>query len=515
MKKQSILTGAIILAVSNTVSKILGAVLKIPLTYIIGEEGMAIYNSAFNIYIMFLSFVVSGLPFAVSKLVSEYSSVKKYSMLRHTVKTVNIILIILGAVGSAALYFGAEFFALAMKEEKAVTAIRMIAPSILFVAMGATIRSYYQGISNMIPTAISQIIESVTKLVAGYILAKKFISVSVAAASGGAVLGVTLGEAVATAVFLLIYVLSKKEKYICSAEERSEVYRAVSEIAVPLLFSAVISSMLSVVDTTVMRSGLIKSGLDTESARKIYGAYTGYAMTVFHLPVGILGTLGVSLLPVISGAFATNDRHKAQTAFSMAVKLTMTVSLPCSVILFCMGDSVLNILFKNTGSANMLMAASPLLTVICMGNILTSVVQAAGKIMPVFVYSTAGTVLKIAMSVFLMPKYGIYGAIMSSAVTAVFILMMSMIISKKTGLKFEIWDTIIKPIFSASVMLVMIWLVRMPILNIVNGELLRVCIISFISCTAYMMMLIITGVFGDKNQNRLLKKTRICGILSI
>ena len=119
MKKQSFLTGAVILMIANAISKILGAVFKIPLTYILNEDGMAVFNIAFEVYIMFLSFIISGLPFAISKMVAESNSRGEYSKTHRIVKISTILLVCIGIVGSVALYFGSPFFALAMKEEKA------------------------------------------------------------------------------------------------------------------------------------------------------------------------------------------------------------------------------------------------------------------------------------------------------------------------------------------------------------------------------------------------------------
>ena len=123
MKKQSFLTGAVILMIANAISKILGAVFKIPLTYILNEDGMAVFNIAFEVYIMFLSFIISGLPFAISKMVAESNSRGEYSKTHRIVKISTILLVCIGIVGSVALYFGSPFFALAMKEEKAIYAI--------------------------------------------------------------------------------------------------------------------------------------------------------------------------------------------------------------------------------------------------------------------------------------------------------------------------------------------------------------------------------------------------------
>ncbi|MCH5213039.1 MAG: oligosaccharide flippase family protein, partial [Oscillospiraceae bacterium] len=113
--KKSIMTGAVILMTANIISKILGAVLKIPLTYIIHEEGMAVYNTAFSVYVMFLSFVISGMPFAVQKLTAEAHAKNDPGRAREIVRLATIALAVVGACGTAVMWFGADFFALAMK----------------------------------------------------------------------------------------------------------------------------------------------------------------------------------------------------------------------------------------------------------------------------------------------------------------------------------------------------------------------------------------------------------------
>ena len=182
MKKNSFITGAAILMIANAISKILGAFFKIPLTYILREEGMAIYNTAFSVYVMFLAFVVSGIPVALSKSVAQSPPYRAVAVTDAAHK----FLALFGVIASLALYFGAQFFAYAMKEPMAVTAIKAIAPSVFFVALGTASKNFFHGSSNMIPPAISQVIEAVAKLVIGYGLAVMFIKDGISGAAAGA-----------------------------------------------------------------------------------------------------------------------------------------------------------------------------------------------------------------------------------------------------------------------------------------------------------------------------------------
>lgn len=492
MKKQSFVLGAIILMIANAVSKILGAVFKIPLTYILQEEGMAIYNSAFQIYALFLSFVISGIPFTITKLVSEYSATGQGGKVKNVVKISTLMLCLLGVFGSVVLYAGADFFALAMKEDRATFAIRMLSPSVFFVAIACIYKSYFQGKGNMIPTAISQVVESAIKLAAGYISAVVFIKAGVKIASGGAALGVSVGEAIATLMLFLFYKLSKKEGI--KPEAGKEVFDRILSIAFPLLIASVISSMLSVVDTSLLRRRLIDYGHSIEEARFIYGAYTGYALTVFHLPVGIMATFGVSILPVIAGALASGNVIRARNTTAFAIKLNVILSLPCSVAIYFLGEDLLMALFKNASSAQMLSMTAPCVVFLCVSQICAAILNSAGKIMLSFSLGAITSLLKTVMAYFLVGRMSIYGNIISANI-AFFVYMVASLfaIKKIIGLKFNFMEIIIKPIASALVMIWVLVAAKEPLCVLFENIYLRVFAIALISGGTYILSLMLIG----------------------
>lgn len=509
MKKQSFLTGAVILMIANAISKILGAVFKIPLTYILNEEGMAVFNIAFEVYIMFLSFIISGLPFAISKLVAEANSRGETSREHKIVRVSTLLLICIGIAGSAALYFGARFFALAMKEEKAVYAIQMISPAIFFVALGTAYKSYYQGVSNMIPTAVSQVIEAVIKLAAGYYLAVWFINFGVEKTAGGAIMGVTAGEIIATAILILLYIPDRRKVYIKS--EKREAKKILSElmsIALPLLCASVVSNAINVADTTLIRTRLIDGGFSNDEARFLYGAYTGYALTVFHLPVGILATLGVSILPVIAGAIAVNNMNKARVATDICIRLTIMLSLPCGVIMYTMSSQILQLLFHNTASAMMLSIAAPCVVMMCATQITSSILQSAGKIMLPFFNALIGSAIKLSLSFYLVaiPEINIYGAPISAAAAYIVVMILNLIaIRRHLCLKQNIMAIMIKPTAAAAVMLAVIKLLEKCFMSHLGNGAVYLIAMCIVSCICYGAVLFLTNAVSVKEVKKILK----------
>lgn len=400
---------------ANIISKVLGAVLKIPLTYIIHEEGMAVYNTAFNVYVMFLAFVVSGMPFAVQKLTAAAHAKGNAPQARSIVYAATLILAAAGLLGSLGLWIGADFFALAMKEERAGAALRAIAPSVLFVALGAAVKSGFQGRSDMVPTAISQVIEALIKLFAGYFLAAWLLRLGTEFAAAGAAAGVTVGEAAATLILALWYMWSFRDIKKSSGELRG-IMGELASVALPLLFMSIFTSAVSVCDTSVLRASLIRSGLAPEEARFVYGAYTGYAMTVLNLPAGFLATLGVSIIPIISGAAAVGDMRRIRSVAWRGTALCAAAGVAAAVCLYFFGELMLGILFRNTYSAPMLRFAAPSVAFICVMQITGAILQSMGHLWRAFAAAAAAAVIKLICSAVLAsrPELNIYGAIIGT-----------------------------------------------------------------------------------------------------
>lgn len=445
MKSESFFKGTLILITANAVSKILGAVLKIPLTYILGEQGMAIYQTAFSVYIMLLSLITSGVPFAISRYVSEERAQGGYGNIRFATKFSFLLMFILGLLASLIMFFGADFFAFSMKDPKAVFAIKAIAPSVFFVAIGCIYKSCYQGYSCQTPTAISQVIEALVKLVCGYLLASRFSSYSKSFASGAAIFGVTIGEAVATLILFLLYVPYRKSLHHQNrTKRRRKIAKSIVTIAVPMTACAVVSGLLGLLDASVIRSGLTNitftkstaydfislyspftnifnslSGggkLSIDGARWLYGAYSGYAATVFNLPSGILASFGIAILPVVSGGIVSKNYKRLTKTVSLAAKTILIISLPCCAVLMFFPKEILYILFKNTASYLMLSAMAPILVFSTLSQFYCAVLHASGNIITPFRYVTSCNLIKIALTFLLIPipQLNILGAILAT-----------------------------------------------------------------------------------------------------
>lgn len=541
IKKQSFVKGTIILVAANAVSKILGAVFKIPITYILDEEGMAIFNSAMQIYVMVLMLIISGLPVAISKLIAEQTALKNETNVHKIVRVSEMILVILGIMGSLILFFGAEIFANIMRDTKTVFAIQAIAPAVFFVAIGVVYKSYYQGIQNMTPTAISQVIESVIKLAAGYGIAVLLIEYNVQIKSAGAILGTTVGEVIATFILMLLYLPDrhklKKNGDTKTSMSTMTIVKKIVTVAVPLTFASGIGSILSVIDISMIRSrlqaiqfteqtaqrllsqyggytNLFDNVVNTlkmseEGARWLYGAYSGYTLTIFYLPSGIVGALAVSILPVIAGAYAVGDIKKISYYVQLAMRIAVLIALPCSAGMFMLSEPILNLLFKNSASALMLTVISPCIMTVCLTTISTSVLQATGHIMIPFRNMLIGSALKLITIYFLIaePQFNILGAPISTNIDYLAVSVLNIYaMGRLLNVRYNVIDVIVKPVFCTLVMGVIIWLLYVPVSAMLNSEIGGVLVVMAVGVVSYAMALFITRAIEMREIKGLFKR---------
>lgn len=530
-KKQGFIKGTAILMGANAISKIFGAVFKIPLTYLLREEGMAIYNTAFSVYIMLLSFIISGMPLAVSKLIAEETALNNNSNVRKIMTVSTVLLGSLGIFGTVVLWFFADFFAIAMKEPKAVFCLKVIAPSVFFVALGTVYKSYYQGRANMIPTAVSQVIEAFIKLLAGYALALFYSKLAAQYTAAAAIMGVTVGEIIATFILFVLYLPHRFRMPTGHAEKSvHEILSAICAVSLPAIVAAAVSGAMNLVDITVIRRCLegikfTSSGaadflrmyssytdvfdtlpqtlsISADGSRWLYGAYSGYALTVFHLPVGILASLGVSILPVISGAIAVKNRQRANFCAELAIKLTLLVCLPAAFGIALFSEPILDFLFGNTASSHMLSFLAPCLVFISLAQIYDAILNAGGSIIEPFLFGFIGAAVKLVCNfIFIRNQHlNMLGTVISANIAYFVSMLLSFsCLQKRFGLSINIKDIFIKPLLCSAAAAAVIYLLYPPFSVMFNSDKTALLGSGFVGATVYALTLLQTNCLSSKD----------------
>lgn len=484
IKKQSFMEGAAVLVVAHLVVKIIGACFKIPLANILHETGMAFFSRAYNLYAAMFVMATAGLPVAVSKLVSESLAKKNYKESKKILRAAVMLLSGIGAIGAAVMFFGARSFAEgAFQSPGTYMSIIAISPAILFISILSAFRGYFQGHSNMIPTAYSEVLESVVKLVAGLLGAYFFMRFSYELAAAGAVFGVTLGGFLALLLLIFFYYRNKKNTPDTDAENSrstGKIFVTLLTIAIPITIGAAVMSLTNVIDTFMignrlqritvtpeifrtlteffgMKSSDISLGstLPARAADVMYGSYSGYAMSLFNLPPSIVTSISMSIVPAIAAALAIKNELQAKVLTESSIRITTIFALPCAIGLSVLSTPILVALYNNARAQDTLSLLSLSIVFVCIVSVSTAILQASGHVFIPVRNMLIGGALKIISNYVLIavPELNIGGAPISTFFCYLLIATLNLIsVAKIIRPNFSFHDFVLKPLISALIM---------------------------------------------------------------
>ncbi len=491
IKKQSFMEGAAVLVVAHLVVKVIGACFKIPLANILQETGMAYFTRAYNLYAALFVMATAGLPVAVSKMVSESLAKQNFAESKKILKAAVALLTIIGAIGTCVLFFGARSFAVgAFNSPGSYLSIIAISPAILFISILSAFRGYFQGHSNMVPTAYSEVLEAVSKLVIGLLGAYFLMSVSSEVAAAGAISGVTLGGLLALLLLVFFYLKNKNGAPLTNATEASsskKIFVRLLTIAIPITIGAAVMSLTNVIDTFMISNRLsaitidenifktlteffgvsadkvrIGENISSGAADVMYGSYSGYAMSLFNLPPSIVTSISMSIVPAISAALAIKNHTQAKLLTESSIRITTMFALPCAIGMSVLSAPILIALYNNSRAQDTLALLSLAIIFVCIVSVTTAILQAAGHVFIPVRNMLIGGAFKIVSNYILIaiPEINIGGAPISTFCCYLIIASLNIIsIIKIIKPKFNLKDFVVKPLVSAVIMGVVVYVV--------------------------------------------------------
>lgn len=478
MSKGTLLKGAATLGAAGIVVKVLGAVFRIPLVNWIGDIGMANYNPAYYIYNFFLVLATAGIPIAISKMVSERVAVGHYGEAH---KVYRISFGLMGAIGMLSfivLFIFAPQIANLVNNPQAALAMRAIAPSLIFVPAMAALRGYFQGMQNMRPTAVSQIVEQLFRVIVGLSLA--YVLFNMTGESGfavkfdayergaaGASFGATAGAIAGLLTILLVYALSKKSIEYRISHSHNEAYeptglilKRIMIIAVPITIGAAIMPITNLVDVTIVIGRLQDAGIGYEEAKGLYGQLGGFVGSLVYLPQVLIYAVAISLVPLISAAHRIGDTVSLKENISLGIRLSCIIGFPCAAGLMALSEPIMLLIYpaqaeSAISAAHILFTMSIGIYFLSVSQTLTGVLQGVGKQAIPVRNLMIGIALKIVITWTLtgIPSINIQGAAIGTVVAfAVAAVLNYFAVKKYTGAEIRIGKTFGRPFLAAAIM---------------------------------------------------------------
>ncbi len=430
-KNKSFLVEAGIISISSFVVKIIGVLFKIPLANVLGEH-MGVFSAAYSLYAMLYMVSTSGLPVAISRMISSSAKQGREKEVQRTFRVALTAFTLMGLFAMAAMMiFAKPFFALTGHNDS-VLAAYVIAPTLLFVCVCSAFRGYYQGLHNMYPTAIGQLIEAALKMGMG-------LGATIWAANAGyspqiqaacAVSGITAGMFLEM-VLLFVYRFYTKKKRPAGTDDRCESTSYLSKkiliIALPATITSSALYLSTFIDTVLIKKCLMMGGATEEVAQDLYTAYTSYSTAIADLlPSTLIYPIAISVLPLVSAALSVKDIQNANNSIEQSIRISVIIGLPSAAFLIATAPSCLSILYQ--GALNQftridaLAVSAGTLMILAVGIIFMAIVsttnallQAVGKIWLPMISVGVGVVFMAVIEYFGVSGFlGIYAAPISS-----------------------------------------------------------------------------------------------------
>ena len=475
-----LISGVLILTASNLTVKLLGLLCKVPLQDVLGDKGMGYFNIAYSIFTTLYLVATAGLPSALTIMISgtPHNSVRR-KQVEKIFRVALSLFFTMGLLGAILMFVFARQLSEMSGSPDAYLCIMAIAPTLFFICMSSAIRGYFQGHRNMVPTAISEITEAISKFVIGIVLAYYAISrgesIEVAAAYG--ILGITIGVGTGM-IFLFVckFLHNRDKNENCAAiavigEEVSStksIFKKMLSIALPITMSSVALNLTGIIDAFSIIN-LMKVFTTGDIAETAYGNYSTLAVTMAHLPSAFIQPIASSLTPTLTASLAamrnssTEEDRKANKEAAVKImhsclKFASIISIPCAIGMAVLSGPILSLLFKDKASVS---SAAPLLSILSIGvfftamlTITTSILQSHGLQRKTIISMYSGVLVKLVLNVILIssPAIGIYGAPIATVIGYFTMAAINFyFIIKHIGIRIEFFGNFLKAFFASAI----------------------------------------------------------------
>ncbi|OMF08847.1 stage V sporulation protein B [Paenibacillus amylolyticus] len=443
MKKQTFIQGAMILLAAGIINRILGFIPRIALPRVIGAEGVGIYQLSYPFFIVLVTLITGGIPLAVAKLVAEADTgANRYSPQRILQISLSFTLTLGVVFMFLCIIFAPWVTKYVLTDERVYHTFVSMSPMIAIIAVSAVYRGYFQGKQNMMPTAISSIVETIIRIVCVIWFAWLLLPHGIAQAAAGAMLGALVGEFGGMLVLLWKYNRQKKELPLGNHQNMSNfsakpittvtpvlkepgtpqpgLIRRLLAISVPVTAGRLVGSLSYLAETIVTAQSLALAGISKGLATAQYGALQGMIIPLLLLPGALTSSLATSLVPSLSEASAQGDRALIHKRMHQALRLALVTGAPFSVFMYVLAEPMCLVLYNDASIGSMLKLMAPFALFIYIQAPLQAALQALDRPGKALLNTFIGAVIKITLILMLAsrPEYGIFGAVIAICVNS-------------------------------------------------------------------------------------------------
>ena len=427
-KLPAFLTGTLILTASSMVVKVIGSLIWIILSRILGGEGIGLYQMSFPIYILALAISSAGIPVAISIVTAEKVACDDFAAAHRAFRTSLSFLFCTGLFFALCLVFGAEFLVKSglLRDTRAYYSIIALAPAVFFVTFLSSFRGYLQGLQTMTPTAVSEIVEQLLRVIIMIALASLLLPYGLEYAAAGASLGATFGAIGALVVLSIFYKKMRKQIQIkmtnqtitAPLESRKVIIKRLLKLALPVSMSGLMLPIVANMDLIIVPVRLEVAGFGIHQATELFGYLTGMAVPLVNLATILTASLSISIVPAVAKLKVLKEQQQIKQSLATAFNVAALITIPCSVGLFVLAPSVATVIYNAPLAATTIQAMSWGIFVLGLHQVSTGALQGLGYTRIPMINMILAAILKIVLNYLLVaiPSLNIKGAAIASVI---------------------------------------------------------------------------------------------------
>jgi len=454
--------GAMILSLSMLLTRILGLLYVIPFQRLVGPSGLALYAYAYVPYSLLVSLSGLGIPGGIAKFISKYNADGEFETSRKIFRIGMLIMILLGFISFFIMWLGAPFIAdwamagrvdLYNSREDAVMAIRMVSFAMIIIPPMSIFRGFFQGNQDMTPTAISQFIEQVVRIV--LIIGGSFLVIRILNGTTQTAVKVSVFAAFVAAVastwVLYTHWQHKKHRFdalLVSAnsfhQQRStkKLFKELLSYALPFAVLGLSATWFQTIDAMTFNAGMIRAGFDPMLAEELFGIFMTALLKIIMIPVSFSIAFGQPLITEITEKFRVHDADGVRETLTNAVVLTSFITIPAVIGLSMLSNPIFVLLF-DSGNAELnamggaMFSTGAFIAVVMGLSVITSaIMQGMDRQIKALIFLLGAMAIKLVGNLVLISIFGVHGAILSTILAYAFFLITNYLeIRKMTGIR--------------------------------------------------------------------------------
>lgn len=514
-KNQDFLLQGGVLASAAILGRIIGLIYRIPLTSIIGDLGNNYYGCAFDIYNIFLLISSYSLPMAVSRIVSDYRSKGESKNAYRVLKCAFLFAMLAGTLACAAIFFGARWITgTVFQTPLSLYALRVLAPTLLITAFLGVLRGFFQGMENMYPSAVSQVLEQLVNafvsVLAAYFLASRGENIGkvlaneegyhAAYGAAGAAVGTTVGAAFS---LMFLYILYKGFIRIWRKKMRREhikripneiLFRRMMLTILPFLAASVLFNINIVIEQGIFKH-MMKAQAQAEQIALWWGVFSGKFRTLLNLPVAIAAAIGAACIPSITASFVRQEQEETVEKTELAIRFCMLIAFPFSFVLMLLSAPLMEFLFQDSQplASGLLLAGGIIVVFYSLSTVTASILQGIGKLRAPVINSGIALILEVISLIALLKftKLNIYAVVAAMAIFGICVTLLNQIALYRSGYWApEFMKTFVLPGVCASIMASMSWIIETALSQVVEWKYVTVPAAIVCGVIVYLILLV-------------------------